>query len=70
MIAFFSKWFRRLLRVKPYDPLTDPVWRSLNEAKIEGRIRAAETQTDRRINKLESVYLHRRVEKQDGGPYG
>jgi hypothetical protein len=71
MIASFTKWIRSKIRGKPYDPTTDPVWRSLHDAKIEGQRRAEETHTERRVNKLESVYLHRRIQPQNGqgGPH-
>ena len=71
MIARFTRWLRGKVRGKPYNPQADPVWQSLHGAKIEGQKRAAETHQERRVNRLESVYLHRKIQPQNGqgGPH-
>ena len=71
MIARMVEWIRARIKGDPYDPESDPVWRSLNEAKVEGQKRAAETHNERRVNRLEAAYLHRKIQPRNGqeGPH-
>jgi hypothetical protein len=66
VITQVMQWVRSKVKGKPYNPQADPVWRSLHEAKIEGRKRAEETHTERRVNRLEAVYLNRKIQPQNG----
>lgn len=68
MIARFRRWVRSKVGHKPYDPRADPVWRMLHDARAEGVAAARASHRARRANRLESVYLHRRLEKQNGAP--